>query len=212
MDHRDMFLQTTFPTIPVPRFGPLEELASNGHRFLVGSNGVALEVRRPWLYMRQIAMKNESGLALPYGRMSEVFELRCGPIPRELLLEFASQAKAGGEIETAAWITWRESTRSFVFRRLSERTASAHSVVVDRPELDADEHLVVDIHSHGHADAFFSPTDNEDDQGEVKFSVVVGSCHRDRPEAFDVVARLCALGLIVPANEAFSLKEVQNAA
>ncbi|WP_176000383.1 PRTRC system protein A [Burkholderia vietnamiensis] len=212
MDHRDSFLQTTFPTIPVPRFGSLEELASNGHRFLVGSNGVALEVRRPWLYMRKIAMKNESGLALPYGSVSEVFELRCGPIPRELLMEFAWQAKAWGEIETAAWITWRESTRSFVFRRLSERTASAHSVVVDRPALDADEHLVVDLHSHGLSDAFFSPTDNEDDQGEVKFSVVVGSCHRDRPEAFDVVARLCALGLTVPANEAFSLKEVQHAA
>lgn len=212
MDHRDTFLHTTFPTVPVPRFGPFEELASNGHRFLVGSNGVALEVRRPWLYMRKIAMKNESGLALPYGPVSEVFELCCGPIPRELLMEFAWQAKAWGEIETAAWITWRESTRSFVYRRLSERTASEHSVVVDRPELDADEHLVVDLHSHGHSDAFFSPTDNEDDQGEVKFSMVVGSCHRDRPEAFDVVARLCVLGMTVPANEAFSFKEVQHAA
>jgi PRTRC genetic system protein A len=212
MDQRDIFLQTTFPTVPVPRFGSIEELASNGHRFLVGSNGVALEVRRPWLYMRKIAMKNESGLALPYGRVSEVFDLRCGPIPRELLMEFARQAQAWGEIETAAWITWRESTRSFVFRRLCERTASAHAVVVDRPELDADEHLVVDLHSHGVSEAFFSQTDNEDDQGEVKFSVVVGCCNREWPEELDVAARLCVLGLTVPANDAFSLKEVRHAA
>jgi PRTRC genetic system protein A len=212
MDSRDAFLQSTFPLLAMPRFGTFERLGHNGHRFVTGNDGVCLEVCRPWLYLRKIAMKNESGLALPYGVVSEAFDLICGPIPRELLTQFARQAKRAGEIETAAWITWHERTRAFAYRSLHERMASPDRVDVSRPELEDGEHLVVDLHSHGYSSAFFSPTDDKDDRGEVKFSVVLGCCHRERPESFEVEARLCVLGMSVPASEFFSLKEVAYAA
>lgn len=146
MDSRDMFLQSQFPTLPMSKFADFERLAGVGHRFLVGSNGLALEVRRPWLYMRKLAMKNESGLVLPYGEVSETFELLCGQVPRDLLWQFAEQASKAGEIETAAWITWSEHTRKFRYRPLVERKASSAEVVVERPQLEPGEHLVVDLH------------------------------------------------------------------
>lgn len=99
--------------------------------------------------MRKLAMKNEGGLALPYGEVSETFELLCGPVPRELLWQFAEQAKKAGEIETAGWITWSEHTRKFRYLPLVEQKASPSEVVVDRPELEPGEHLVVDLHSLG---------------------------------------------------------------
>lgn len=212
MDSRDTFLQSQFPTLPMPKFADFERLAGVGHRFLVGSNGLALEVRRPWLYMRKLAMKNEGGLVLPYGEVSETFELLCGPVPRELLWQFAEQASKAGEIETAAWITWSEHTRKFRYLPLVERKASSAEVVVDRPELEVGEHLVVDLHSHGSAPAYFSSTDNQDDRGEVKFAVVYGLCHRSDLSEFDVAARLCALGMTIPVSEQFSLEEVRHAA
>lgn len=165
MDSRDMFLQSQFPTLPMSKFADFERLAGVGHRFLVGSNGLALEVRRPWLYMRKLAMKNESGLVLPYGEVSETFELLCGQVPRDLLWQFAEQASKAGEIETAAWITWSEHTRKFRYRPLVERKASSAEVVVERPQLEPGEHLVVDLHSHGSSPAYFSSTDNQDDRG-----------------------------------------------
>jgi PRTRC genetic system protein A len=212
MDMRDTFLQSTFPVLAMPKFGVFDPLEQTGHRFLTGSNGLGLEVRRPWLYLRKLAMVNESGLALPYGDVTEIFDLCCGPIPREFLMRFAEQAKRAGEVETAAWITWSEMTRAFAYRKLDERMASADAVDVDRPELEPGEHLVVDLHSHGHSLAFFSPTDNGDDRGEVKFSVVLGCCYRERLETFDIVARLCVLGMSIPVSESFSLKEVEHVA
>lgn len=212
MDFRDTYLQSQFPTLPAPKFAPLERLESVGHRFLVGSNGLALEVRRPWLYMRKLALKNEGGLALPYGEVSEAFDLLCGPVPRSLLWQFGEQARKAGDIETAGWITWSEHTRQFRYLPLVERRASSVEVVVDRPELAPGEHLIVDLHSHGSAPAYFSSTDDKDDRGEVKFSVVYGFCHRPDLSEFDVAARLCAIGITIPVSEQFSLKEVRHAA
>jgi PRTRC genetic system protein A len=190
----DQALQGAVPTVMVPRFGTFEPLQSSGHRFLVASDGLWLEVRRSWLYLRKpIARQNK--VAMPYGTVTETLEFLCGPVPLELLREFSAQARNAAPLETAAWGTRDEESGKFMFRRLDANNASAAHINVNRPRLDDNEHLVLDMHSHGRGRAFFSGTDNEDDQGEVKIAMVLGHCNQEK---LDTKIRLCCLGLYVP--------------
>lgn len=52
MDARDVALQHSAPVVTVPRYGGFTPLAENGHRFLVTGDGLWLEARRPWMYLR----------------------------------------------------------------------------------------------------------------------------------------------------------------
>ena len=49
----------------------------------------------------------------------------------------------------------------------------------ERPVLPESTHLVIDVHSHGTMKAFFSSTDDFDDSGGVRLSVVLGSYSRN---------------------------------
>jgi PRTRC genetic system protein A len=79
--------------------------------------------------------------------------------------------------------------------RLEELSTGCSHVRYMRPVLDEDEHLVVDIHSHGRLAAFFSSEDDRDDRGEFKIAGVVGNCDRER---CSTTFRLCANGLLLP--------------
>ena len=57
--------------------------------------------------------------------------------------------------------------------------------------------MVVDIHSHGWAPAFFSSTDDADDRGAMKISLVLGNLDRARPSS---AMRLCMAGLVQPVT------------
>jgi len=71
MDSRDVALQSVMPTVMVPRYSELEELATAGDRILMAANGVWLEVCRAWLYARVLVAK-PSIIPVPYGQVSEV--------------------------------------------------------------------------------------------------------------------------------------------
>lgn len=194
MNPLDLALQGAVPTVMVPRFGTFEPLQDSGHRFLAASDGLWLEVRRSWLYLRKPTAR-QTKVAMPYGTVTETMELFCGPVPLDLLREFSAQARNAAPLETAAWGTWDEESGKFMFRRLDANNASAAYIDVNRPRLNDNEHLVLDMHSHGKGRAFFSGTDNEDDQGEVKIAMVLGHCNREK---LDTKTRLCCLGLYIP--------------
>lgn len=194
MDPRDVALQSVAPVIMVPRYSDLEPLSQNGHRFLVADDGLWLEVYRPWLYVRK-PIAQQKQVAIPYGSLSEVVNIRCPKIPKALIQQFVDRAKGQPGIECASWITWSEETDEFRLRQLSEISAGRAHVRVHRPTLEEGEHLVVDLHSHGAFAAGFSQTDNKDDRGEIKISVVVGDC--DSPvQTF--ASRLCVMGIYLP--------------
>lgn len=192
MDARDAVLQLTCPTVMVPRFGRLEPMTDNGHRFLAAADGLWLEVVRPWLHVLQ-PLARQAKVAMPYGTLSPFVQMSCGQIPKELLAQFVEYAHTRMPNECAAWITWSEGG-GFRLRLLDEINASRARVTVERPQLDDEEHLVVDLHSHGTFSAGFSTTDNIDDRGEVKIAGVVGNLDRETTFAF----RICALGLFIP--------------
>jgi PRTRC genetic system protein A len=194
MDSRDATLQALTPTVMVPRFGAFEPLSQPGHRFLAASNGEYLELRRAWIYTR-VQIAQGSVVAKPYGAVTECIDWLCPPIPLFLFERFARVAREHCPLEAAGWITWNQHSGQFAFREVDVRQASASYIHFDRPRLEEGEHLVVDLHSHGLGKAFFSVTDNLDDRGEVKLSIVFGHCQE---RTLSAVHRLCLLGKFVP--------------
>ena len=77
---------------------------------------------------------------------------------------------------------------------LEETSVGPGHVKVNLPTLEEDEHMIMDLHSHGLTEAFFSRTDNKDDRGATKIAGVIGNL--DKPEA-TASFRLCANGVFV---------------
>lgn len=201
MDMRDQALQSVAPTVMVPRFTELEPMAKPGHRFLMASNGLWLEVMRPWLHLR-LPLALQDSVAMPYGEVSRLIDLEFGKIPRFLVQVFEEMAQKAMPNETSACITWNEETGQLRLKPLKEIHAGPSHVHYERPQLGEKEHLVVDLHSHGAHPAYFSSQDDQDDKGDVKIAGVVGSCDKTNPT---MEFRLCALGMYIPL--AFDIAE-----
>jgi len=195
MDSRDVALQSVMPTVMVPRFSELEELDTPGNRILMAANGIWLEVCRAWVYLRTpIALPPR--IPVPYGLVREELRFGFDKLPKAMVEQFIEQARMRIPNECAAWIVWNQRTNSWKLLMLEERSVSPGHVEFNRPTLGEDEHMVLDMHSHGLLDAFFSSTDNYDDgRGEVKIAGVIGNL--DKPEA-TASFRLCANGVFVP--------------
>lgn len=194
MDSRDVALQSVMPTVMVPRYSELKELATAGDRILMAANGVWLEVCRAWLYARVLVAK-PSIIPVPYGQVSEVMRFGFGKLPRAMVAQFIEQARARCPNECAAWVVWNQRTNEWRLMMLEETSVGPGHVNVNLPTLEEDEHMVMDLHSHGLTEAFFSRTDNKDDRGATKIAGVIGNL--DKQEA-TASFRLCANGVFVP--------------
>lgn len=194
MDSRDVALQSVLPTVMVPRYSELKELATAGDRILMAANGVWLEVCRAWLYARVLVAK-PSIIPVPYGQVSEVMRFGFGKLPKAMVAQFIEQARARCPNECAAWVVWNQRTNEWRLMMLEETSVGPGHVNVNLPTLEEDEHMVMDLHSHGLTEAFFSRTDNKDDRGATKIAGVIGNL--DKPEA-TASFRLCANGVFVP--------------
>lgn len=194
MDARDIALQHSAPVVTVPRYGEFESLTDDGHRFLVTSDGLWLEARRPWLYLR-VPLVRQNSVPMPYGCVGRELSLAFGKIPRHLVVEFFRYAVDRCPEECVGWIVWNSITGEMRLVFMREMSSGCSHVRYERPALNDDEHLVVDMHSHGRLSAFFSTEDDRDDRGEFKIAGVVGNCDRVR---CSTAFRLCANGLFLP--------------
>lgn len=195
---RDRILQSHTPALMVPRHGELPPMEKSGHRYLVAEDGLWLEVKRPWLHARielGAAIGVDAGFhQMPFGQLERsiayAFEQEH---LTDLQNRFLVDAKSAMPNEFAAWGVYDAATGELRYQPLIAIEASAGGITFHRPQLGPDEHLALDLHSHGATDAFFSTTDDEDDAGEVKLSVVVGRLSAEPMWA----TRLCLLGLFI---------------
>ncbi len=194
MDARDVALQHSAPVVTVPRYGGFTPLAENGHRFLVTGDGLWLEARRPWLYLR-VPLVCQKSVPMPYGWVGREISLSFGKIPRHLVIEFYRFALDRCPEECVGWIVWHAGSGEMRLVFPTEESTGCAHVRYRRPILDEDEHLVVDLHSHGRLSAFFSTQDDRDDRGEFKIAGVIGNCDRGQ---CSTAFRLCANGLFLP--------------
>jgi PRTRC genetic system protein A len=193
MDARDIALQSVTPTVMVPRFTELTNLTEPGQRILMAANGIWLEVRRAWLYVR-LPVAKLLNCPVPYGDVQEAMQFRFGKLPRTVVTQFIELARVRSPNECAAWVIWNERTDSWRLQMLEEISVGHGHVEVNLPKLADDEHLVIDLHSHGTFDAFFSPTDDNDDKGECKFAGVIGNLDG---EQVTTAFRLCVNGQFI---------------
>lgn len=203
----DMATYRAAPMAVAPQHSEFAPLADNGHRFLVAQDGVHLEVRRPWLHFIHSIAKQHLEVRIPYGAIADKMELAFGRLGTALpqLKEFGAYAMAESPVEAAASLLWNHKTQAWAIRYpevIGEATAA--SIQYKQVDVGEDESLVIDLHSHGAAEAFFSATDNEDDRGTVKIAGVFGNLDQPMPT---VAFRLCVLGvylpLAVPADKIF---------
>lgn len=196
LDPRDDAIQSTFPVVAAPRFGPLEPLDRAGERFVLAANGVFMQVERGWLRcLRQVGALDPA-LNLGYGPLDDGVHLLF-PAPVTLLARFVDAARAALPNEIAGALVWSSDTRSLRLALWESLAASAGRVDYRIPSLPTGDTVAVDLHSHGHAEAFFSyDTDDVDDRS-VKLALVYGALHRSEPE---VAARLCLNGVFVPLD------------
>lgn len=200
MTTMDQLMQRQFPTVLMPRYGDLEPLRETGDRFILGSDTLKLEISRPWLHAVVNLAPSGFARSLPYGRAPrDSITLRCGVVPRALLDEFAERARRACPYEVGAWIVWDECTGEFAMLELPTLSHSPVHLEYEAPELPKGVWLVVDVHSHGKGRAGFSPTDDADDAGAVKFAMVYGRAHADGE--WVVRAELLGLRLENPSIE-----------
>jgi len=193
MDKRDIALQTLTPSVMVPKFSELEQLEQSGHRFCIASDGLWMQVKRPWLELC-VPLAQQHTVSMPYGKLEEKMQFNFGPLPKAFLQQFLQEARDHLPNECAAWFIWDENTAEMRFEMLVADDATSGSITYQCPVLEDGEHLIADIHSHGEGHAFFSFQDNDDDRTEVKIAIVVGNVDTDTPT---MRMRLCANGYFI---------------
>lgn len=189
------------PCYPVPPNGRSPAIdalrqARAGWGLAIGRDGVMLVLRRPWLALDVAVAPGLTG-HIPYGSVGRPgADLRCGLIPRALLVEITRHFVAALPNEAAAFVLWNEATRAFRIEYPAIDQATPSRLVYRTPILGPDWHLVADLHSHGRGPAFFSATDDADDAHATKIALVVGRL--GEPQGPVMEGRLCAGGMFLP--------------
>lgn len=195
-DPRDQALQRTMPCVAVPRFGQLPAMdhTSAGMRLLVARSGVYVQVKLDWLEATVRVQSLPGRPALPYGDVNERIRFAFGIIPISLLEGFIEAGRSALPNEIAGALIFSRQTGSLRLTLHDAIEAGPNGVRYRLPHLQADESLAVDLHTHGHGAAFWSPTDDADDQG-IKVAGVFGNLDVRRHERPSAAFRLVINGL-----------------
>ncbi len=181
IDPRDTALQRSCPTLAAPRFGALPEM-HNGQRVIVAANGVFVQVKLDWLDCIVRIADTAPVPPLPYGTVQERIDFAFGVIPVSLLEAFIEAGRIGLPNEVAGGLIYSRSTKNLRLQVYDVLRTSPDGVEYCMPSLEVGESLAVDLHTHGINRAFWSFTDNRDDQG-VKVAGVFGNLDRNKPSA-----------------------------
>lgn len=190
----DRMASENFKIVAAQHARPLDEPAQCGQRFVLSRSALLREVRLPWLYSR-LKIASIDGQPTPYGDACEVVRFDFAPPPAELWRQFREVAVKALPNECAALLVWNAANGSW---RLAMRTATHASpdrLDYSDPPLGEHELSVIDLHSHGHAAAFFSEMDNADDYGGIKIAAVIGRVGSESP---DIALRLVCLDTMIP--------------
>jgi len=139
------------------------------YNYILAGNGLLVKGQSPLMTAQVlIAPAEVRGLA----HLEEALILQHGKIPRHLYELALSLLSADSYCERYLAITWEGEYRL----RVPIQTGTGGGV-----EYEVLPNTVVDIHSHGAMPAFFSATDNKDEQG-LKLYMVVGKLNTLIPE------------------------------
>lgn len=188
-------IMANFPVVAAPLSGELSVPENFGTRYIVAKRALLYELYTPWLHFRMPIARLDRGLATPFGDASPMIRFKCNPVPMQIWSEFMVKARKDSPDEAAALAIWNGSTGAWRLAMRQPRFVSANRIDYFEPELAEEEVAVVDIHSHGLHNAYFSRKDDKDDVGGIKIAVVWGKVPDQRP---GVAARLVCPGHFIP--------------
>lgn len=149
----------------------VSERAEQNLFFVIGRNGERYRVEQ-----------------MPYGIFDrradgkEVdFHLCAGKIPGNILRDIIAFFKKEPNMEAAVQVFYDTETREYELYYPEQKTSACSVVFMRNPQLEADKVLVMDAHSHGSMEAFFSSIDDYDEKG-TRLFLVMGKLDRKKPE------------------------------
>ena len=201
-DIKDRIIQNHFPTVMAPKYGKLPECEIGKSRLLMAQDGLYIETNQPW--GRLVYRLYEAPRPLPYGDIEECDDFSILLTQALCMLHDEIVPAAAGYAEQnkewAGWIVWDEQNGLEYMPVTFESTYVRAEV--RHPDLPEGRHLVIDVHSHGSISPFFSMTDDEDDKGGVKISLVLGSYKAgENEQTFKTAYRYCVEGFFIGSFE-----------
>lgn len=193
LNPRDAALQRSCMVISAPRFQALPPM-EDGQRIVVAANGVFVQVKRAWLDCIEQIGDVDPCLPLPFGTLHPRVAFTFGTIPLTLLQDFIAAGRAALPNEIAGALIYASSTGCLRLQLHQALSQSPNAIRYAISQLDEDETVAVDLHTHGSGSAFFSPDDDADDRG-VNVAGVFGNLDSETPSA---AFRLVINGLYRP--------------
>lgn len=194
----DANIQSLAPMIMVPHFEALPAIEPNSHRYLAASDGIYIEVSRPWIHG---VFRTGSVLRLPYGKLNPHCDLKItGDHIKTGLQRFMATAEETPCLECAAWLLYSVDEQALTgYFQPPTVSQTEDSISYRRPIAQPALLPVIDCHSHGSFVAYFSRQDDADDlEDDLKISVVFGNLNRG---TVSVAARVVGLGVNVNISD-----------
>ena len=162
-----------------------------GYDYVMARDGIYVQAHSDLLDARILAAPcTVRGLA----NSSEKLEMAHGPIPADLFCQGLAWMLQKPRTERLFRIAWRDGKYHIVIPE--QQGASASLSYSSDPGLEGG--TVAEFHSHGSHDAFFSETDDEDEQG-FRIYGVVGKLDTHRPR---LALRIGIYGHFAPVKSA----------
>jgi len=193
-DRRDATLLSVCPMLMQPRFGTLAPVAPGTKRFVAAQDGIYLEAATPAIDAR---VRFAATPPLPYGAVSEHITAAAGLIPRELFDFMCERAVKQCPDEYAAVVLLDANGRDYCLHEPRVKSVSGGHITYATHDFET-ERLVLDLHSHGHGQSFFSATDDASDQDGLYFASVLGRCGAG--DTITATTRLVVDGFFVPLS------------
>lgn len=192
MDARDAILYSTCPLEPAPTLGAFQPLEVSGRRLLAARDGLYLEARSPALHW----LLRVAPLPMPYGPLQPFLRLANGPVPMATLYEIANRSRQASPSEIAFGVQAQD--EGYELLQPVQISASAGHVTY-QDSFDADR-LVLDVHSHGRGEAYFSGTDDASDLSRIGPYIAAVIAPRETYGATRMVFRAVCSPYLIPID------------
>ncbi len=182
----DASLQSELPLIEVGIYTPFEPLNEPGARLLLTATGLMLESCNGVFHAITPLGTYTATVRLPYGKVTTGVTTLDKEAATQLYAyarEFLAVAAKHAPLETIMLVVKGPGRpMRCIHPALNQTNASLD--YQDWVHMEEGEHVILDIHSHGAYEAFFSSTDNDDDgrfRGHLKTSCVIGHADQSSP-------------------------------
>ena len=192
-DPRDATIEAVIPTVAAPRFAAFEPVQLGHWRFVHAANGMFIEARSPALYAR---LQISPSMGAPYGTLEPAVHMLGGRVGSDIADTIAERALYWSDQEWAGVVVYDHVDACYRLVEPQIRSRSKAHITYERVDGDPRFTTVVDVHTHGHGRARFSPVDHDSDTDGFYIAVVLGGCQSRASLHWS--ARITIFGRFVP--------------